>query len=763
MVTSSATRAMPLAAAVAAVVLTGLLAVPRFVAPGVSLAAQSAQAVPASPAPLPAEDEFVGPFASWLDVTSLGAKGDGVADDSAALQAALDRLIADKDDRVVYLPAGTYRLTRTLTLRNVLGVSLLGDDPERTRLVWDGPVDGTMLVVNGLAYSRVGRLTFDGRGRAGIAVDQAWDGTRPHFDTGNAYEDDRFVDVKYGIRGGVLDKGFAETTVVRARFIRNRMAGIALGNFNALDLWVWSSLFEDCGVGITNDPGAGNYRVYGSVFRRSRTADLYMQNTGGFTARGNYSVGSRAFWLSGQAINHPSTLDIQDNTIVDPLDPLAIRIGNQGPGLLLDNRIRSLPRTAGPVVSWTSLFGADVVSVGNTYTVTGAVHANGRMYALDDRVVARDAIAAAEPALPSTWPRAMRRVYDVPRGADTATIQKAIDTAVRDGSPRPVVHLPAGAFTIERTLVVPPSDVQIVGDGAMTILDWRGGAGQSLIRLEAPSRATLRELRARGATAGEGIVVPGLDRPGGRVHLEGVQLTGALQSNLFLDRTGAARIQMVDIGHSGARGASIRAEGPGRSVIESGASSGTTLAYRVSGGASLLARDIWYEGPADDGFTHVSDGGRFTLQGARVATPAGHMPPAFIVDSSASRFVLLTTQFDDRIVVTGEQGAAMVLGVSNLRGESTMPGWSNNGRVPVIAQFLHMRQRVPRGGLVPRNTVPTPDVGPPQPDFLRTMLSEVRHVPVPSLAPLPEGSADVRLFRVWAEGSRVNLRLSGQP
>jgi len=45
---------------------------------------------------------------------------------------------------------------------------------------------------------------------------------------------------------------------VRARFIRNTTAGVALGNFNALDIWIWHSLFEDCAVGITNNPGAGN-------------------------------------------------------------------------------------------------------------------------------------------------------------------------------------------------------------------------------------------------------------------------------------------------------------------------------------------------------------------------------------------------------------------------------------------------------------------------------------------------------------------------
>src|SRR5438034_5029329 len=69
---------------------------------------------------------------------------------------------------------------------------------------------------------------------------------QPHFETGNQYFDDGFVDVEYGIHGGFKGGGFAETTIRRSRFLRNSKAGVALGNFNALDIWIWHSLFEDC-------------------------------------------------------------------------------------------------------------------------------------------------------------------------------------------------------------------------------------------------------------------------------------------------------------------------------------------------------------------------------------------------------------------------------------------------------------------------------------------------------------------------------------
>src|SRR5262245_9350996 len=356
-----------------------------------------------APARFESREEFVGPFQSWTNVkAAYGAIGDGRADDTAALQKALTELGPSGRSPVLFLPAGRYRITGTLTLAHQNWLSVIGEDPETTSIIWDGPQSGTMLVVNGIAYSRINRLSFDGRRTASVAIEQSYDNTAPNFDTGNEYADNIFRDVQFGIHGGFKGFGFAETSIRRARFLRNTKAGVALGNFNALDIWIWDSLFEDCEVGVTNDPGAGNYHVYGSVFRGSRVADLSMQNTGGFSVRGNYSVGSRAFFVSGQTINHPASVEIQGNTILDPVNTTAIRLGNQGPGLVVDNTIRNLPGAQAAVVWWKSFFhGADVASVGNTFTVGNPFDVNGRHISVDDRVVPRTEINVPEPVLPA--------------------------------------------------------------------------------------------------------------------------------------------------------------------------------------------------------------------------------------------------------------------------------------------------------------------------------------------------------------------------
>src|ERR1039457_6284629 len=66
-------------------------------------------------------DEFVGPFPSWANVkTEFGAVGDGRADDTAAIQKALETVRSQSfAKKVLYFPASTYRITATLKLERI--------------------------------------------------------------------------------------------------------------------------------------------------------------------------------------------------------------------------------------------------------------------------------------------------------------------------------------------------------------------------------------------------------------------------------------------------------------------------------------------------------------------------------------------------------------------------------------------------------------------------------------------------------------------
>lgn len=313
-------------------------------------------------------DEFIGPLPSWLNAkTGFGAVGDGGADDTAALQKALDALVAANGKATaLYLPKGHYRITRTLTLprkagREAIGLTIEGEDPERTVILWDGPEGGAMLDY-GAWYSRLGRITFEGAGRAGTGIRHG-----PDFVTANELTDLRFRDMGFGIEAGDMRKaGIAETSVQRCAFQDCSKAGISIQNFNTLDWWIWHCRFDHCRLGVTNAFGAGNFHVYGSLFQGSTDSDISIGNTGYFSVRGNVSADSKSFFVAA-GIRASAELTFQGNGVMltDAARP-AIRVGNLGPVFLLDNSFVTEEGGPGPIAEGPNAW---VISAGNTFDI----------------------------------------------------------------------------------------------------------------------------------------------------------------------------------------------------------------------------------------------------------------------------------------------------------------------------------------------------------------------------------------------------------
>lgn len=69
------------------------------------------------------------PKAVYLSAQEFGAHGDGIADDSAAIQAAIDKSETGTREGIVFIPSSRYRLAHTVYVHP--GVRVFGYGPTR--------------------------------------------------------------------------------------------------------------------------------------------------------------------------------------------------------------------------------------------------------------------------------------------------------------------------------------------------------------------------------------------------------------------------------------------------------------------------------------------------------------------------------------------------------------------------------------------------------------------------------------------------------
>ena len=179
-------------------------------------------------------------------------KGDGVSDDTQAIQAALNDAGTGGRGDVVYLPAGTYKITSNIHWVDKINVSLLGHSPSDTIIKWAGPAAGcptdqygrpicsTMLWVDGVNEARFGRITWDGQGTASIAVWHDWDASIPNqpvcCPTNLSHEDEVFKNVQKGlVAGGPRPAGTTKTSPSSAA--RSRTARLRASVRNRRTRW----------------------------------------------------------------------------------------------------------------------------------------------------------------------------------------------------------------------------------------------------------------------------------------------------------------------------------------------------------------------------------------------------------------------------------------------------------------------------------------------------------------------------------------------
>lgn len=684
-----------------------------------------------------AEEEFNGPFPSWRNLKSdYGAAGDGQADDSGSLQRALTELTKHTNHCVLYVPAGTYRVTRTLaTLRqahtDMQSVALVGEDPALTVIRYDGTNSGVLLHWDAW-YSKLSRLTLDGAGKASTALHVG-----DHFSTYNETSDMIFRDAPTGIQfGDSRHDGQAENAVLRCQFLRCTNAGIVTENFNSMDIWVWHSRFEDCGHALFNR--AGNFHAWHNLFLRSRVADIGTQNLMVFSFVGNTSIGSHRFldFESGHTWGAPTT--IAANRILNPTADIPLRLGNAGPYLVMDNVFRMPEGSTNRAAQMTW---ADQTFVGNVYTVSNAVSERGRFRRVAERVVAPSSIGSEMAELPSTPAKRARRIVELPANADAEAIQRAFDEAVKFTGQRPVVHLPMGTSRITKTLTIAAgSDLQFVGDSAGeggSRLDWVGEPGGALLRVEGPTKVTLRDLHLH-APKGRSLMLKNVDQPGGRIFADELNVSGPSNGGTGLgpaalrvtgmDRT---RVQLRCSQGSGNDIGWVSVEGgPGASEAQPveilcGASSSAVGQYSVTKGGKLVVRSVYHEKSADSvqGIL-LEDSGMLSIDATRFSYKTSATAPLFHFRNFRGLFTVATglllpvdSTNTCRFEMDGSGAKADVLSLNNCfwveePGVTAATVWLNRAVPPAIGGLVGCNVNASKKGLTSKGFAFLQNIGP---------------------------------------------------
>jgi hypothetical protein len=439
------------------------------------------------------------PRSDWINVQKdivPPAVGDGKADDTAAIQAALNRGVQGK---TIYLPPGTYRIVQTLVFKGPGKGSAVIGQGRQTRLVWDGTNSGRMFWSDSMAHTRYIGLSWDGRGKAAIGFDHA---AKKQFETEVQHEDEAFRNfTAYGIRVGNEQKRASAEILYHNCLFENCGTAIGLLTFNDYDNTIDGCEFRRCGTGVLSHKS--NFYARNCHFEYSREADFIVGPEHGCSIRRCTSVGSKRFVSENGSI---APLTLQDCHVANWTDrDAAVYLNrNAGPVLIFDCVFTHASSNRFPI---------QVAKISEKYLSQKLLLCNNRPAAIEALVTGispeklyiippgREAgvVTAAGQHFLQQNVAVPGKVFDAVRdfGAkadgrtdDSTAIQSAVDAA-RQYSHGAIAYLPTGRYVVSKTLQVTGRDYTLGGSGFLCGLVWRGKAGEPFITVSNVQNVTL--------------------------------------------------------------------------------------------------------------------------------------------------------------------------------------------------------------------------------------------------------------------------------
>ncbi len=440
----------------------------------------------------------------WINVktdVSPAAAGDGVHDDTAALQAALNQISdASGAPHVVYLPPGTYRITSTLTLTKIRGALLIGQG-RGTRIVWDGSSGGVMYESNGVTRSRYIGIVWDGAGKAAVGIDHH---SQNYYETRIRHQDEAFVNFREaGIRAGNNQQTPTAEMLFRNCLFLNCDSGVSFLAWNDYDNDFDGCEFQSCGTGINCQ--RGNVYVRDCRFQRSAVTDLLLCSQS-HSIRRCISTGSKQFLATTKA-NSTLQLMVEDCRVDGWTgNQGAINLSMRGPSLITDCAFVHAPDNSPPIRltnnpnAFQQLEISDISSSGSAHVVDRGP--NSDIVLISDGARHGCLLTGSEQffAQSETVPG---KIFDVKtdfgakgngRADDTQAVLSAVQAARAYGNGA-IAYLPSGDYNVSRTIPLTGSDYTVGGNGFGTNIHWHGADNGVVFAVRDPQNVTLEQMQ----------------------------------------------------------------------------------------------------------------------------------------------------------------------------------------------------------------------------------------------------------------------------
>ena len=215
---------------------------------------------------------------------NYGAVGDGIKDDTAALQNAIDGAFSNTvksseeqayGQKSLFIPGGNYRITKPLSIVSGFGVKIFGAGKFSTRIF--NSMGTGVFITNGCCYSQFYDMELSGVAGGSEAIFELdWNKTGTMLQN-NSFYNILFNNGSYGVRIGKHQNMGSENGFYHCKWNNCVAAGLETANFNALNNWVFGGEFQQCGVGIHVASG-GVPVIHGVAFELQSRADIVISN-----------------------------------------------------------------------------------------------------------------------------------------------------------------------------------------------------------------------------------------------------------------------------------------------------------------------------------------------------------------------------------------------------------------------------------------------------------------------------------------------------